>query len=259
MTQLATTTQPTSLARWAYEDGDIRMTPDGQPSIFDMIRVLGGQKNPRDVWQRLIESHSEVVGKCDNLKFPGPGQRETPVARTKEDAYYILGLLPGAVGKKYREDAAKLFVAFLNDPAFLASEIADRLSTEEQERLEARLNSKRTRSPFTTSLKEAGVKDYGYGRCTNAIYEPVLGANASTLKEKVAKSVGLVASKVNPRDHMTIRELRDIETAERIATGQVKRSEAYGNHQVEKVVRHSAEYTRMLLDGEITIPALSST
>jgi hypothetical protein len=36
--------------------------------------------------------HPEVLGKCENLQFPGPGQRETPVAKTKEDAYYILGL-----------------------------------------------------------------------------------------------------------------------------------------------------------------------
>lgn len=250
-------TKPAPPAPWTHEDGTIRVTPDGQPSVFDMIRVLGGQKNPRDVWRRLLESHSEVVGKCYYLKFPGPGQRETPVARTKEDAYYILGLLPGTVGKKYREDAARLFVAFLEDPATLAGEISDRLSPQEQERLEARLNGKRTRFPFTDSLKDAGVHGHGYGRCTNAIYEPVLGADATALKERVAESAGLVAARVNPRDHMTIRELRDIETAERIATGQVKRSEAYGNRQVEQVVRRSAEYTRMLLDGEISIPGLT--
>ena len=80
-----------------------------------MIRVLGGQKNPKQVWLRLKESNPEVVPKCDHLKFPGPGQRETPVARTKEDAYYILGLLPGAVGRKYREQAAALFSRFLDD------------------------------------------------------------------------------------------------------------------------------------------------
>ena len=79
-----------------------------------MIRVLGGQKNPHQVWQRLAESNPEVVPKCENLRFPGRGQRETPVARTKEDAYYILGLLPGAVGRKYREQAAALFSRFLN-------------------------------------------------------------------------------------------------------------------------------------------------
>ncbi len=59
-----------------------------------MIRVLGGQKNPRQAWERLVESHPEVVPKCDNLRFPGRGQRETPIARTKEDAYYILLSVP---------------------------------------------------------------------------------------------------------------------------------------------------------------------
>lgn len=41
---------------------------------------------------------------------------ETPVARTKEDACYILGLPPGAVGRKYREQAAALFSHFLIYP-----------------------------------------------------------------------------------------------------------------------------------------------
>ena len=60
--------------------------------MFDMIRVLGGQKSPTKVWLRLVETHPEVATKCRYLQFPGAGQRETPVAKTKEDAYYILGL-----------------------------------------------------------------------------------------------------------------------------------------------------------------------
>ena len=62
----------------------------GQPSVFDMIRVLGGQKNPHQPWERLCAAHPEVLTKCENLQFPGPGQRETPVATTKEDAYLAL-------------------------------------------------------------------------------------------------------------------------------------------------------------------------
>jgi hypothetical protein len=57
-----------------------------------MIRVLGAQRNPRKAWERLTESHPEVVAKCYNLQFPGPGQRDTPVAKTKEEAYYIMRL-----------------------------------------------------------------------------------------------------------------------------------------------------------------------
>jgi hypothetical protein len=110
-----------------------------------MIRVLGGQKNPRDAWQRLVESHPEVVGKCDNLLFPGRGQRETPIARTKEDAYYILGLLPGAVGRKYREQAAELFSRFLDDPASVASAAVERMSDEERRQLRGQVRESRGR------------------------------------------------------------------------------------------------------------------
>lgn len=38
-----------------------------------------------------------------NLRFPGSGQRETPVAKDKAAAYQILGLLEGAVGAAYRK------------------------------------------------------------------------------------------------------------------------------------------------------------
>ena len=77
---------------------------------------------------RTSQPHPEVVEKCYNLVFPGPGQRETPVAKDKEAAYYILGLLPGAVGKKYREDAAKVFVQALDDPAGLVERLVPRLT-----------------------------------------------------------------------------------------------------------------------------------
>lgn len=248
--------QSTSIAPWSCDDGTIRVTPDGQPSVFDMIKVLGGQKDPHKVWSRLADAHPEVRTNCPNFKFPGRRQRETPVAKNKESAYYILGLLPGAVGKKYREDAAKLFVAFLENPAELAAGIADRLPADQREWLEARLNAKRTRHTFADNLKEHGVHGFGYGRCTNAVYVPIFGADAKGIKEAIAQEKGLPLARINPRDHMDIRQLRDLETAEQVASGQLKRSNAHGNTQSERVVRASAEYTRKLLDGDITIPGL---
>jgi hypothetical protein len=41
--------------------------PQGQPSVIDMIRVLGGKKNPKDVWMRIKGAYPEVVGKCDHF------------------------------------------------------------------------------------------------------------------------------------------------------------------------------------------------
>lgn len=65
----------------------IRKTPDGRFSVYDLIRICGGQKNPRDAWKSLCDVHSEVVGKTDKFQFEGKGQRKTPVATIKYIAY----------------------------------------------------------------------------------------------------------------------------------------------------------------------------
>lgn len=223
-----------------------------------MIKTLGGRKNPRDCWSRIIETHPEVVAKTDSFRFLGRGQQDTPVAKDKESAFYILGLLPGEVGRKYREQSAKLFTRWLKDPAGLVGDLAEHLSEDQQKKLEARLTGKRTRHRFTDVLKDNGVQRDGYAHCTNAIYEPVLGASARGLKNRFAEREGLVVAKVkNPRDHMTITELSDVETAERVAEGQLRRQTVAGNTGCEWICRKSAEYTRKLLDGEIDIPALA--
>jgi len=249
--------QAPQAGRWTCEQGNIRITPAGQPSIYDMIRVLGGQKNPHQVWERLTETHAEVVPKCENFRFHGRGQRDTPVARTKQDAYYILGLLPGEAGKRYREDAARLFTAFLSDPASVATAALERMSPEEREHLELRLKGVRTRHQFTDVLQQHGVIAQGYAACTNAIYIPILGSNTTVLKARIASTTNLPLKQIKTRDHLSLKELGDVETAERVAAGQLRRSNVTGNAKVESLVRRSAEYTRLLLDGEVSIPGLS--
>lgn len=69
---------------------EIRMTEDGRYSVYDVIRFCG-KKSQSEVWKRLLAQYPDVVAKCENLKFPGPGQRETPVAG-REGILYIIGL-----------------------------------------------------------------------------------------------------------------------------------------------------------------------
>jgi len=242
---------------WTCDSGQIRVTPEGQPSVFDMLKTLGGQKNPWDCWDRLVGVHPEVLGKCEDFRFPGQGQRITPVARDKEAAFYILGLLPGTAGRSYREQAAKLFTAFLDNPSSVAAAAIERMTEDEQERLEARLKGKRTRHTFTDALKTYDVVKQGYAHCTNAIYVPILGSDARQLKNKIAEEKNLVLKSVNPRDHFTVQQLTDVETAERVAVGQLERNTVGGNPGVESIVRKSAEYTRKLLDGDIDIPGIA--
>lgn len=90
--------------------GEIRVTLDERYSIFDVIEVIGGKNNPRKAWLDMKKEYPEVVTLSNNFQFPGQGQRETPVTN-KEGLLRIIGLLPGAVGRTYREDAAKLMLS----------------------------------------------------------------------------------------------------------------------------------------------------
>ena len=84
----------------------IRRKSDGCCSVFDLISVIGQQKSPRKVWERLKRERPEVVTKCHDFKFPGRGQQDTPVTDRKGWAY-IIGLLSGVAGNQYREGAAE--------------------------------------------------------------------------------------------------------------------------------------------------------
>lgn len=90
--------------------GEIRVTVDERYSVFDVIETIGGKKNPYETWKRFAADYPEVLTKCEDFKFPGKGQRLTPVT-DKEGLLYFIGLLPGAVGHSYREGAAKLMLA----------------------------------------------------------------------------------------------------------------------------------------------------
>jgi|TARA_R110002012_G_C11505552_1_gene597819 hypothetical protein len=248
---------------------NIRLTPQGQPSVIDMIRELGGQKNPKQFWLRLKEAHPEVVTICDYLKFPGPGQRLTPVAKDKVAAYRILGHLPGACGDKYRADAAEQFVQALDDPAALIEKLVPRLTKEEAEWAEARLSGKRDRAVFTSSLKQAGVSQNGYGNCTNAVYVPVLKANSKTLKKHAAikhkEETGRTIKHPVIRNYLTVDELDRLRAAESACAGQLKAvkprlqgkpGSAVREKHVEHVVGTTARYVEALRDGTVIIPGL---
>ena len=106
---------------------DVRFTPDRKVSVYDAIAFSTGHKNPRDVWNELLERVPEVVGKCDNFKFPGKGQRETPVA-TLQVFLEILVTLPGRLAAQVREEAVRCLIRVMESDVTLAEEIISRVS-----------------------------------------------------------------------------------------------------------------------------------
>jgi hypothetical protein len=203
-------------------DSEIRVTEDGRVSVFDVIKFCG-KKNPRDTWTSLCEGYPEVVGKTDNYKFDGKGQRETPVANRK-NILYIIGLLKGAIGKAYREDAANLFVAYSEASPELAGSIIDRATPEDLKKIETRLKSKKIRVSFTNVLQDHGVtQGWQFAACTNAIYQPLLGGTAKEVKEQR----GLSKSS-NLRDDLDEVEMASVMLAEAVAAKKVKSENIQG-------------------------------
>lgn len=93
--------------------GNIRVNEENEYSVFDIIEVVGGKKDPHSTWKRMCSQYSEVPLKCRNFQFSGRGQKMTPVANT-ETSFYIIGLLPGMCGEIYRLAAAQEMCRKLN-------------------------------------------------------------------------------------------------------------------------------------------------
>lgn len=93
--------------------GNIRVNEENEYSVFDIIEVIGGRKDPHSAWKRMCSQYSEVPLKCRNFQFNGRGQKLTPVAKV-EISFYIIGLLPGTCGEMYRLAAAEEMCRKLN-------------------------------------------------------------------------------------------------------------------------------------------------
>ena len=104
----------------------VRKTLDVPPkvSVFDMIAAVTEQSS-KDAWtifQRLKLEHPEVSTRCGNFKFPGQGQRLTPVTDAR-GVVTIINLLPGRAAASFRAISADVLVRFLGGDLTLIAEI----------------------------------------------------------------------------------------------------------------------------------------
>jgi hypothetical protein len=147
------------------DNAAIRKTDDGRYSVYDFIGILGA-KNPRTTFERLVAVYPEykVVTKPDAMKIDSVTKpdamkidsvtkpdamkiegykfkrsdgkvqaQETPVTG-KQGILELLGILPGKMGKAYREYAANLVLRYIKADAAIALSIAER--TPEPEKLQ---------------------------------------------------------------------------------------------------------------------------
>lgn len=219
------------------DNAKIRRTPDGLASVFDLIAAIGQRSNPRQVWKDLQLRFPEVVQKTDNFKFDGQGQRETPVT-DRQGWAYIIGLLPNAIGKKYREEAARLVIRYLDANVTLAEEIVEKTNDEQGlERLQQRIKSKKIRNEHTRTLCARGVREgLDFAICTNKTYLGLYGTNAAGLRK--LKNLPL---KANVRNSMDTNELIEVGFSENLSTRKIKQVNAYGVKECGSINSNTAK------------------
>jgi len=107
--------------------GKIRKTAEDPPrvSMFDLIAVITGPgtDNARNYWVRFQAAHPEVATESSNFKFPGRGQRDTPVIGAR-GAVEIVLLLPGKAAASFRKGTADVIVRFLGGDPRIVDELA---------------------------------------------------------------------------------------------------------------------------------------
>ena len=105
----------------------IRKTAETPPrvSVIDTIAAIAGSNANRsaETFRELGDRYPEVNGKIVNLKFPGRGQRNTPVADAKSIVEIIM-LLPGRQAARVRRQAAELMCRCLGGDLSLVEEPA---------------------------------------------------------------------------------------------------------------------------------------
>jgi hypothetical protein len=105
------------------KENEIRITPDKMISVFDFIRVVGGQSQPDKTWKNVLKNHNEEVRIFyTNFKFQGQGQKLTPVINVK-GMVKLLFWLPGEMAKQFRAKSAETMIRYLGGDLTLIDEI----------------------------------------------------------------------------------------------------------------------------------------
>ncbi len=243
-----------NLSVFEFQGQAVRSTGDGRFSVYDVLVAFGCYPNTdtsRITFKRMIIEHSEVRSFCSDFKFPGRGQRETPVA-TEEGMYQILMLCPGKRGAEFRAWAAKLVRERIEeeqngDLAYSrgrdrAIRIWRRNGMDDQT-IAARIKGIEQRHLFTDTLKAHGVSSQGYARCTNAIYLELFDGTAAQLKEQRG-----LAKKQSLRDSFDYLESAANMFAEAKAARDIESRQLSGDSQCHDAGKKAARAVRKVLD-----------
>ena len=101
--------------------------------MIDVVEAITGQvkSNAGKTLERIKESHPEVYPNWINFRFPGRGQRETPIADVRGIVEIVM-LLPGRHAARVRRQAAELLCKYLGGDLALVDEVYRNRGFQEQ-------------------------------------------------------------------------------------------------------------------------------
>jgi hypothetical protein len=92
-------------------------------SVFDVIKlVIGPGSNQRQYWSTTVDRYPELKQGVKTHKFPGAGQRDTPIIDAKR-VVMLLNMIPGKKAANFRMFSADVVVRYLGGDDTLVAEI----------------------------------------------------------------------------------------------------------------------------------------
>lgn len=231
-----------NLSFFTHEFGDheIRVVGDGRFSVYDVLVAfhVTDKAHTAETLNRIADKYPEVRDFCVNFKFPGRGQRETPVT-DEERMYQILMLCPGKRGYEFRKWAAGI-IADPDKALDHAVRKYKRMGWSDKQ-IKARLEGKVARYRLTDTLKNHGVTHpLEYARCTDAVNVGLFGQTAKQLK--ASRHVKAT------RDGLDDVELAALTLAELKSGRTIEQSEAWGADQCEEICSDVARKVKRVLE-----------
>jgi hypothetical protein len=109
--------------------------------------------------------------------------------------------------------------------------------------IQRRLDSFDVRHQFTDTLQDHSVTSTGYGICTNAIYQPILGGTASEVKTRLGLS-----KKDSLRDNLTTTGLAAVSLGEAMASDAIEKQNLHGETKCALACQWSAKSVAIALE-----------
>jgi hypothetical protein len=104
--------------------GRIRMTPQKQPALIDVISIVTRKpkNDSAEVWRRLEKQSRAVKANCFDGAFPG-NSRRTPIAKDLKTLIQVIFMLPGREASTVRQAAAEVFIRFMGGDLSLIQDV----------------------------------------------------------------------------------------------------------------------------------------